>query len=397
MNPVSRLLRKNLSLTQTIGFVLANLVGLTIVVAGLQMYVDATPIWNGDDSFVKKDYLVVNKKVSASNTIGLSSSAFTEADLADVQRQPWVRGMAPFTTADFRVSATITAPGQDRGLSTFLFLESLPGEYVDTHGAKWTYKPGETTVPIIMSRDYLALYNFGFATGAGLPQLSEQIIKSVPLALNITSTSNPAHSTTMQAHIAGFSSRLNTILVPQEFMDWANATYGSKTQRQPSRIIINTNSPGDVAISDYIDGKNWELAGDKSNSRASFLLNVGAGVVLAIGVVITALSFFILFLSISLLMQKNRPKLHSLLMLGYPTAEVGKPYLQVVLWTSAGTFLLAVGCSFLLRSMYIGSVEAMGGGGSVWLPLVVGAVLAVASAVLNSIAIKKRVLSAFYK
>ena len=179
MNPVSKLLRHNLSLTQTVGFVLANLVGLTIVVAGLMIYLDAKPIWNGDDSFMKTDYVVVNKRVSMQNTLG-ASTAFTPAEVADLKARPWVRSLAPFTTADFRVSASITAPGQDRGLNTFLFFESLPREYVDVEGS-WTYKPGDATVPVIMSRDYLALYNFGFATSAGLPQVSEKMISSVPL------------------------------------------------------------------------------------------------------------------------------------------------------------------------------------------------------------------------
>ena len=80
MNPVSKLLRHNLSLTQTIGFALANFVGLTIVVAGLMVYLDARPIWNTEDSFMKKDYVVINKKVSLENTLG-TSTAFTSDEV----------------------------------------------------------------------------------------------------------------------------------------------------------------------------------------------------------------------------------------------------------------------------------------------------------------------------
>ena len=394
MNPVSKLLRHNLSLTQTIGFALANFVGLTIVVAGLMVYLDARPIWNTEDSFMKKDYVVINKKVSLENTLG-TSTAFTSDEVKDLQQQPWVRSLSPFTTADFRVAASITAPGQNRGLNTFLFFESLPDEYVDVKGAGWGFEPGDKTVPIIMSRDYLALYNFGFATSAGLPQVNESMISSVPLRLYITSNANPLQSMHINARIVGFSSRLNTILVPQEFMDWANKVYGSGTKREPSRIIIDTNSPGDVAITDYMEEKGWEIGGDKSASRASFLLNVVTGVILAVGVVITLLSFFVLFLSISLLMQKNRPKLHSLLQLGYRVAEVGKPYRQVVLLTSAVTFAMAVGAGFLLRSIYIDSVTAIGGGAPVWLPLAAGLVLSLITTGVNLYAIRRRVLSAF--
>ena len=95
-------------------------------------------------------------------------------------------------------------------------------------------------------------------------------------------------------------------------------------------------------------------------------------------------------------MQKNRPKLHSLLQLGYPTAEVARPYRQVVLLTSVVTFALAVGASFLLRGLYIDSLRAMGGGAPVWLPVTAGLALTLLTALLNTLAIRRRVVSAFY-
>ncbi len=60
-----------------------------------------------------------------------------------------------------------------------------------------------------------------------------------------------------------------------------------------------------MAIKDFIAGHDYEIAGDKSATSASFLLRVVVGIVLAIGIVITLLSFFILLLSISLLMEKT--------------------------------------------------------------------------------------------
>lgn len=37
----------------------------------------------------------------------------------------------------------------------------------------------------------------------------------------------------MKGRIVGFSNRLNTILVPQAFMEWANATLGDGGQTAP--------------------------------------------------------------------------------------------------------------------------------------------------------------------
>lgn len=51
----------------------------------------------------------------------------------------------------------------------------------------------------------------------------------------------------------------------------------------------------------------YEIAGDKMNSnKASYMLTVIMGIVIAVGLVISLLSFFILILSIYLLLQKTQ-------------------------------------------------------------------------------------------
>lgn len=392
-NIVASLLRKNLSVAQLLGFLLANLTGMAIVVAGLQFYLDLRPIWQNSDSFLKKDYLVINKRVELSNTLG-SATSFSAEEIADLEHQPWVSSVGPFTTADFRVTARMMQRN-GHGLSSYMFFESLPRQYVDVESIPWTYTPGQEDVPIIMSRDYLALYNFGFASGAGLPQISEGMISTIPLELQITSDDG-TRTLTMQARIAGFSNRLNTILVPQEFLDWANANYGSGQPRQPSRLIVDVNSPGDKAINPYLTAHNYELAGDKSASQASYLLNVAAGVIIGIGVIISLLSFFILMLSISLLMQKNRAKIRSLLMLGYPLGQVATPYCRVVAGVSIAVMLLAIAAMAGVRTAYINAVESMGGGAPIWWSVMTAVCLTLLIAGANIVAVNRRVRAAFY-
>ncbi len=391
-NMVSCLLRKNLSVAQLLGFLLANLTGMAIVVAGLQFYLDLRPIWQSSDSFLKKDYLVINKRVALSNTLG-KVTAFSPGEIKEIEEQPWVSSVGAFTTADFRVSAHMTQP-DGRGLSSYMFFESLPRQYVDVEGIPWTYTRGQKDVPIIMSRDYLALYNFGFASGAGLPQLSEGMVSAIPLELRLISDDG-TRTTTIQARIVGFSNRLNTILVPQEFLTWANAAYGSGQPRQPSRLIIDVNSPGDKAINPFLTGHDYELAGDKSSSQASYLLNVAAGVVISVGVIISLLSFFILMLSISLLMQKNRAKMRSLIMLGYPLKQVAAPYCMVVAGVSLTVMTLAIGIMAGVHAYYIHAIEALGGGCHIWWAVAAGVVLTLLIAGINIAAVNRRVRSAF--
>ncbi len=395
MNPLGRLLRKNLSIAQMAGFVISNLAGLSIIMSALQIYTDVKPILSGEDTFVKKGYMVINKKVTSRQTFAGGSTQFTPADIDTLKAQSWLRGVGEFTAADFRVTASIKSPGQDRGLSTFLFFESVPAEYIDINRGDWTYTPGDKTIPIIMSKDYLALYNFGFANSAGLPQISEQLISAVPLEIRITSTDDVTRSNTMHGRIVGFSNRINTILVPQEFMEWANRNYGTTQKPYPSRLILDLKSPGDPQIKEYLDQRNWETSGSHDADRANYLLNIATGIVLFIGAVITVLSFFILFLSLSLLMQKNRDKLHSLLMLGYPQKEVAQPYINIIIRVSAVAYLLTSLMVLLLRGTYHTPLSAMGGGGSVWLAMFTGLTIAALTILCNIIAVRQRVKDAF--
>lgn len=392
MNIADRLLRKNTSPARIAGFVLSNFLGLAIILGGLQFYIDARSIWEDDDSFIRSDYMVINKRVTSENTFG-SATGFSAAEREDIEKQPWVKRVAPFSTADYRVSASLMQQG--RGLSTHMFFESIPGDFVDVPASQWRWREGDDEIPVIISKDYLTLYNFGFASSAGLPQMSEGLMSGIPLTLTLRSDDG-MRSVQFHGRVAGYSNRLNTILVPQEFMDWSNARLGMGKEKDPSRLIIEVSSPGDVAIKDYMAAHDYEIAGDKSATSASFLLRVVVGIVLAIGVVITLLSFFILLLSISLLMEKNRDKLHSLLMLGYDVRTVGAPYRRIVILASAGALVIATGCVFILRAFYLPALKGLEAEpGSVWLMLGIGMALTVAIILFNLLSISRKVVLAW--
>lgn len=390
---VVRLLRKNTSAARVAAFVVSNFIGLAIVLGALQFYGDARSIWDEEDSFIKTDYLVVNKRVTSANTLGAESTSFTEAEISDIEAQPWVRKVGRFSANDFRVAANISQQGRD--LSTYMFFESIPDEFVDVPKGEWTYRPGSDEVPIIISKDYLTLYNFGFATSAGLPQLSEGLMSGIPMNLTMRSDDG-TRIMRLHGRVAGYSNRLNTILVPQEFMEESNRRLGTGRVRQPSRLIIDVNSPGDVAISKYLEEHGYELAGDKKGSSAAFMLKVVIGVVLAVGAIITILSIFILLLSISLILEKNRMTLHRLMMLGYDAGAVGRPYRMLVIWASVAAYLLALLCVVAMRSQYIAPIRGLGGGDSpLWIVPAAGALLTILAIGFNLVAVKRRVDAAW--
>ena len=181
-------------------------------------------------------------------------------------------------------------------------------------------------------------------------------------------------------------------------MDEMNRTLGSGVTRQPSRLIIDVSSPGDVAITQYLESHDWEVAGDKSASSASFLLRVIVGIVAGVGGLITLLSLFILILSISLIMEKNRDILHSLLMLGYDAGSVGRPYIMLAVTASVVAYLLSVVAILAMRAYYLTPIEGLGGvpTGLVG-TLLIGAALTGVIILLNVLTVRRRVRASFYK
>ncbi len=394
MGLISKLLRKNTSPARLAGFALSNFIGLFIVAGAVMFYLDARGIWNDDDSFVNTDYLVINKKVTSASTLGdREATKFSKNDILDLKTQPWVRRIGEFSSSDFRVYASVSQGGL--GMETALFFESVPDSFVDISGGDWMFDPGQSTVPVMIPKDYLALYNFGFAGSAGLPQLSEQLLTGIPLKLYMRSEDG-TRSMSMEGRIVGFSNRLNTVLVPDSFMQYANSRLGDSNAEAPSRLIIDVSSPGDVAIADYLSSHGLEVAGDKSGSSAAYLLKVVIGIIVSVGILITLLSVFVLMLSISLLMEKNRSVIHRLLMLGAPLREVAAPYSLMIVLGCAIAWILSMVAIIILRSFYSTALEGFGisSDGLIW-GVVTGTVLVVMVILVDILEVRRKVTFAW--
>lgn len=355
---VWRLLRRNISIGQLAGYAIANLAGLAIVLTALQFYRDITAVWTGEDSLISRDYVIISQRISGiGGLLGNGADGFTTADIADIESQPWVRRVGRFTPAGFNVSASVEMGG--RGMSTALFLESIPTDFFDIEPAEWHYTPDtDREVPIIISKDYLTLYNFGFASSRGLPQVSESMMGMLPIRLSV---SGNGRQQWMQARIVGFSSRLNTIAVPQEFMEWANGTFSDQQPANPSRLIIEVNTPGDPEIARYLDEHGYESAGDKAdNGRAAYFLTVTTAVVISVGIVISLLAFFILLLSIYLLLQKNRAKLRSLMILGYTPWTIARHYCTTVAIINATVLIASIAIMLTAENFWSTPLASIG-------------------------------------
>lgn len=393
---VWKLLRQHLSISQLTGFFLANLCGMVIVLLSVQFYKDVIPVFTQGDSFLKKDYLIVNKEVSTLGSLVGRNGTFSDAEIADLREQPFTENVGAFQPARFKVSAGMGMQGMQ--LSTAMFFESVPDRFVDVKVDDWTYLRGQAEIPIIIPRNYLNLYNFGFAQSRNLPQLSESVMGMMTLDIRL---SGRGQVKMLKGRIVGFSNRLNTILVPEDFMNWANSTFGEEKDGGPSRLILEVGNPADDRIARYFKKQGYTTESDKLDAgKTTWFLRMIVGLVLSVGLVISFLSFALLMLSIYLLLQKNTSKLETLLLIGYSPARVSRPYQLLAVGLNAAVLLIGMSLVLPVRSAYLGTLEHLLPGmepGSLLTAWITGVLLFLTVSAANVWAIRRKVNAIWLK
>lgn len=350
MNLVWKLLRQHISVPQLLGFFLANLLGMLIVLLSIQFYNDVKPAFSQEDGFMKNDYLVVSKPFSTLGGLTGENATFTEEEIDDLGRQSFVVKTGAFTAAKYNVKAGFNIAGVS-SFSTDMFFECVPDDFVDVDYSDWSFDEGDRSVPIVLPRDYLALYNFGFAPTQSLPKMSEDLAKSI--GITIVMRGNGLEER-IQGEVVGFSNRLNTILAPEDFIQWSNRRFAPDADLSPTRLIVQVGNPADDAIMTYFKEKGYDIADDKLDAgKVTFFLRLISGIVMAIGLLISALSFYILMLSIYLLVQKNTQKLQNLLLIGYSPARVSMPYQLLTIGMNALVLVLAIVLLLVVRQYYL--------------------------------------------
>jgi len=392
MRLVWKLLRRHISLPQLAGFFFANLLGMVIVLLSLQFYRDVKPVFSKEDGFIRPDYLILSKRVSALNAIGLGSSCtFSKREMDELRQQSFTKSVGAFTASQYKVACSLGISGVAQ-LGTDLFFESVPDGFVDVDLEKWHFDEGDDMVPIILPRTYLAIYNFGFAPSQNLPKISEGIVGMVDMVVEMRGNGRREY---IKGKVIGFSTRLNTILVPENFIRWSNARFAPDADTDPSRIILEVSNPADDALVNYIDEKGYEMEDDKLDAgRLTFFLRLVSAIVMLVGLLISVLSFYILMLSIYLLVEKNTEKMRTLLLIGYSPARVALPYRLLTIGMNAVVLLLAVGGLCLLRSFYMKQLTAVFPDiacGSIMPAVLLGIILFLAVSLANAWVIRRRI------
>lgn len=338
-----KLLRQNISLWQTVGFVIANLIGGAIVLVGIQAYQDFDRFVKKENGLLSEGYVVVTKPVNTLSTISSLvgvKPVFRTNEIEELRQHPNVSDIGVFSSAKFRIRGSFSLG--DLGISTDLFMESVPDRFIDVKfrsPSEWHASVDGDFVPVIIPRKYLNIYNYGYAATKGLPQLAEGLTSAFPIVMNVAGN---GHRQSYNARIVGYTDRLNTILVPESFLKEANDRFATSNEA-PSRLIVTVSSgKGENDFLDFLAQKGYRIEGDTESLKLQTLVNGILWVVIGIGGIVSVLAFSLLLISILLLIEKNKEKFINLYSMGYSIPQIARPYTMLVAIVDGIVWFIAI-------------------------------------------------------
>lgn len=327
MGPLFRILWHDQGRRHLVWAVLGTVTGFVLLLTGIHFYTNLEQVLESNQDLLDPEYIIINKEVGISQTLGMGSAGFTDQEIRELEKQSFAREVAPFISNEFPISA-FTRSRQFPNFYTELFFEAVPDDYIDVKSEDWGWDPEKDHIPVILPQDYLNLYNFGFAQSQGLPQIPREMIGM--LQFNVV-LKGQHEKVTYPGKIIGFSNRINSILVPYDFLSWANERFGYLEKTLPSRVILVSNDPTDPEIIRYISEKGYDTIRERlKSSRLNIILKFVLSFLVLIAGIIIGLAFLVFLLSLQLMISRSAEKIHRLSKLGYHYTEISRPYIMML-------------------------------------------------------------------
>ena len=319
-------------------------IGVLLLLLAQQLYIDIQALVK--QTSIRKngfDYISITKQITNEN-MG-RDNRFSPADLDSLRQQSFIQGAAPLTSNRFEVVATA---GDQIPFASDIFLEALDNEFIDTVPPGFDWQPGQAAVPLIFSSDFLEMYNV-FAPSYGLPQLSMETASNVVIGLRCEGQKGGA---TFRAQIVAFSDRINSLLAPKEFLDWANLEFEGLPSANASRVYLKTTDANNPDLLQHLTQKSYRVNKEKTAFGRSKQILQGVIAGLGIfGVLVVALALLLFSFYLQLMVARSRDNLQLLLTIGYRPDWLSKQvarrfipvYLAVVSAALAATQLMQYG------------------------------------------------------
>src|SRR3989338_891809 len=309
---VRKLLFRHQEKTQLVIAIIGAFLGMTFLLTSIHYLIKVNEFGEGAE-ILGPNTIIVQKKVSTSNTLNIAKTDFTMRELENMRKEPFIIDVQPVETNNFDVSFE-TADKLVPRFRSDVFIQTVDPDFLDVKSDKWKWKEGDSIVPIIMPRDFLVMLNT-FMSASGIPQVSDELAMDIKFKFTL---SNETEKEWANVRIIGFTNEVSSILVPQSFMSWANEKYGIDDNQRITQVMISGKESEFGLVEEMLKKKHLESRnGQMVIGRLKSMVGTLILIVLGISVIAVFVSGLVLIPYLQLLLSKNTYEVRTLLRLGY--------------------------------------------------------------------------------
>lgn len=338
------LLFQNQDKKQLVIAIIGAFLGITFLVTSIHYLIRVNEFGKGAE-ILGPNTIIVQKKVNNSAVLGLSKGDFTLAEIEKIKAESFIQDVKPVITNNFDVSFETNDPLVPRFRSD-VFIQTVDPDFIDVKSDKWTWKEGDTIVPIIMPRDFLVMLNT-FMSASGIPQVSDDVAKDINFRFTI---SNDNGKEWINARIIGFTNEVASILVPESFMEYGNKKYALETEQKITQIMISGKESEFGLVEQLIEERGLESKNSQMVvGRLKSIVGTLILVILGVSVIAVLVAGLVLIQYLQLLMTRNDYEVRTLLRIGYHPTIIIKQFFIYFMKIFGIVASLGLGMFFLFK------------------------------------------------
>lgn len=339
-----KLLFKNQNRKQLIIAMTGSILGITFLITSIHFLIQVNNFGKGTE-ILGPNTIIVQKKVSNSSTLGLSSTTFSEREIKKLKEEKFIEDVRPVISNNFDVSFQTNDPMVPYFRSD-VFIQTIDPEFLDIKPDNWKWNEGDTIVPIIMPREFLVMLNT-FMSAQGIPQVSDDLAKKINFKFTLSSD---AGKEWVNAKIIGFTNEVSALLVPENFMDYGNSKYGKETELKITQLMISGKESEFGKVEEMINKRGLESKNAQMMvGRLKSIIGTLFLVVMAISVIAVFVSGLVLIQYLQLLMSKNAYEVRTLMRIGYDPNEIIRRFFSYFIYIFGIVSVVGIAIFIILK------------------------------------------------
>ena len=353
---LNKLLFRNQDKRQLVIAMIGAFLGITFLVTSIHYLIKVNEFGEGND-ILGPNTIIVQKKVSDANLFGMSNTDFSKDAMEEIRSLPFIKMTKPV------ISTSLYFETNDRTLSikfgTDVFVQSVDPDFLDVKSEKWEWNENSPHVPIILPRQFLVMLNT-YASSKGIPQVSEDIAKRLRFKLTLSNEDGSAKES-QDAYIVGFTNSVASILVPEEYMNYANSKYSPNEEQKITQLMISSKDGQFGKVEEYMNKHGLESAETEMDlGRLKSIVGTLFLVVIGISTIAVFVSCLVLIQYMQLLITRNLYQVRTLMRIGYHPNHLVKKFF--IYFSIIFAIVIAIAyISFVILKIWLDNMFSSGG------------------------------------